>query len=210
MSYLTYDLTACDIRAIALKTITLFEKRGLSSCLVGSAATILWGVPRVPNDIDLVVMTTAHAQEGLKRLLAADDSDFELRPSRNPRNTYKVVWCKVPGSSYKKCKVDILVPGIMNIPLIHTSRLLQAWDDHRSASLRRPDLREKQYVDAEDINILLSIARRRGMHRRDGVGYLPSSFLSAADVRVRSYVLSYPQSMTAWKAVGFTKERGRV
>ncbi|VDB83089.1 unnamed protein product [Peniophora sp. CBMAI 1063] len=216
--------SSSDIRAASLKTITIFKQKGLACCLVGSGATSLWGVPRVPNDIDLVVMTVMHTQEGLKRMLAAEDPNFALVPSSNPRNTYKVVWYTVPGSR-ARVKVDVLLPGVMNIPSIAPERFvwfknntlpsmpllpllllkLQAWDDHRSASFRRTDLREKQHVDVADIDVLLPIAKKTGVHRSKG-GYLPRSFLDAADRRVRSYVVYYPTSKVHWEALGFVVE----
>jgi hypothetical protein len=168
-------------------------------------------------------MTSSYGVEDLKRILAAEDDDFRLIPSKNPRNTYKIVWCNVPGSWAKKCKVDILVPGIMNIPAIPDRDIiwfdnrafpsipllpllllkLQGWDDHRNASFRRPDLIIKQYVDVGDINALLLIAQVKGVHRTDGVPTLPSSFLHAADLRVRQYVQYFPSSANHWRAIGF-------
>jgi hypothetical protein len=170
-------------------------------------------------------MTVLHGQEALKRMLVAEDHDFSLRSSTNPRNTYKIAWCNVPGSFYKQIKVDVLVPGIMNIPSISPTRLiwfrqntlpsmpllpllllkLQACDDHRTASYRRPDLRAKQHVDVADIDVLLVIAKNKGVHRRDGAS-LPASFLSSADSRVRSYTLSFPSSSGPWRALGFPNQ----
>ncbi|KZV75030.1 hypothetical protein PENSPDRAFT_731971 [Peniophora sp. CONT] len=221
-------VSSSDIRTASLKTIAIFKKKGLACCLVGSGATSLWGVPRVPNDIDLVVMTVTHTQEDLKRILASEDPNFSLVPSSNPRNTYKVVWYTVPGS-YTRVKVDVLLPGVMNIPTITKERFvwfsnntlpsmpllpllllkLQAWDDHRTASLRRMDLREKQHVDVADINVLLPIAKKAGVHRSEG-NHLPSSFLDAADRRVRSYVVAYPTSKAHWKALGFVVESATI
>jgi len=222
------DLTSSDVRRVCRKTIAVFKKHDLPCCLVGSAATTLWGVHRIPNDIDIVVMTVRHTQERLKQLLASEDSDFYLKSSTNPRNTYKIVWCKVPGT-YRECKVDVLVPGIMNIPSISASRFvwfkdntlpsmpllpllllkLQAWDDHRMATSRRPDLRAKQYVDVSDIDLLLIIAKNKGIHHRDG-NALPGHFMMAAKQRVDSYILSYPTAKTAWQALGFNQEAHRT
>ena len=66
------------------------------------------------------------------------------------------------------------------------------------------DLRDKQHVDVADINVLLPIAKA-GVHRSKG-GYLPASFLEAADRRVQSYVVYYSASKVHWKSLGFVTE----
>ncbi|KAI0321527.1 hypothetical protein OF83DRAFT_1020137, partial [Amylostereum chailletii] len=213
--------TAQEIETVSKRTVEIFQSHGLPCCLVGSSATTLWGVNRVPNDIDLVVMSTMHSQEQLKRLLAVDPA-YTFKSSTNPRNTYKIVWYRMPGRSYVEIKVDVLVPPIMDIPWVPASRSvwfqnktlpsmpffpllllkLQAWDDHRNASFRRPDLREKQHVDVQDIDQLLVIAARKGVHRKDS-GWLPATFISEGERRVRSYTIAYPASLRPWAAIGF-------
>ena len=49
-----------------------------------------------------------------------DDSSFYLVRSKNWRATYRVLWHRLSKDTYPRpsvdCKVDILVPGILNIP----------------------------------------------------------------------------------------------
>ncbi|KAI0325240.1 hypothetical protein GY45DRAFT_1374894 [Cubamyces sp. BRFM 1775] len=179
---------------IVRKAIDIFACRGLKCCLVGSVASYEYGVPRTPNDIDLVVLTSLYEQETLKSMLVTADSSFYLVRSRNPYATYKVLWYRSTsaGAYSPSWKVDILLPGIMNIPNVPHDRIvsksphhiplmpliphlllkLQAWSDHRAS--HRSDQRMKQYTDVRDIDQLLDIVLRSGEHVRPPTwtGYL--------------------------------------
>ena len=165
-------------------------------------------------------MSTAYDQERIKQLIIAADSTYYLVPSKNWRNTYKVLWKRIPGRLSISCKVDILVPPVMNIPFVDASRIvwsskipimplfahlllkLQAWQDHRDATFRRPDLRAKRYVDVKDIGELLVIAVRENV-TLNGERWLPKTFLGAAERRVMLYITEYPASRVAWEKLGF-------
>lgn len=209
-----------DVREVAKQTVAILRGYGLSCCFVGSVASVLWGASRTPNDVDVVVMSTAYEQEELKRRIVARDSTYYLVPSKNWRNTYKVLWKRIPGRLSISCKVDILVPPVMNIPFVDASRIvwsskipimplfahlllkLQAWQDHRDATFRRPDLRAKRYVDVKDIGELLVIAVRENV-TLNGERWLPKTFLGAAERRVMLYITEYPASRVAWEKLGF-------
>lgn len=103
------------------------------------------------------------------------DSNFYTVASKDPRATYRVLWYRLGYS--RSCKVDVLMPGIMNIPPVPAARIayrrsrselplipflpllllkLQAWMDHGEAD--KFYLRVKQYVDVQDIGDLLELA----------------------------------------------------
>ncbi|KAI8989243.1 hypothetical protein BD414DRAFT_415208 [Trametes punicea] len=213
-----------EVMDIARKAIEIFARHGLKCCLVGSVASYVYGVLRTPNDVDLVVLTTLHCQESLKAMLVAADSGFYLVRSRNPYASYKVLWYRNKTSwSSLPWKVDILVPGIMDIPNVPPDRIvrraphhlplmplipqlllkLQAWSDHRDS--HRVDLRMKQYTDVDDINKLLEIACLRGhrVHSPD-LSWMPTSMVSVALRRLRSYVVhAAPESKAKWRRLGF-------
>lgn len=73
----------------------------------------------------MVVFTSKYTQEELKDFLIAYDSRFYLVPSKDPYATYRVLWFKL--YTYKDrhldCKVDLLLPGVMNIPSIAPNRI---------------------------------------------------------------------------------------
>lgn len=164
-------------------------------------------------------MTDRYDQEELKRMLVRKDGDFYLTPSRKIGATYKIVYCRLDQRSFKTCKVDVLTPGIMNIPHIANDRIiqarsipimpfipllllkLQAWSDHRNST--RFDMRSKQYRDVSDIKELLAIGARR-QEKLESAQWLPESFLSAATRRIIDFGMYYPECKKDWGTIGFT------
>ena len=170
--------------------------------------------------------------EEIKKRLVSADPLFFLVPSTNPRNTYKVLWYNLRAtSSYlpplHACKVDILVPGILNIPSMPKRYVvyapitdipvmpfitvlllkLQGWADHRVSY--RMDLRSKQHVDVRDIYELLRIsARNKEMHLRNE-SWLPESFVTAGKRRVAEFVCVHSDSAVHWEQIGLTTTDGK-
>jgi hypothetical protein len=173
------------------------------------------------------VLTSQKTAEELKDLLVRADSRFYLIRSKDLCATYRVLWFNLlttAGSSsyslgrYHACKVDILLPGIMNIPAVppklieHVRHLplmpmmpllllkLQAWSDHGSAI--KQHLRTKQPMDAQDINQLLLLAVARGVKLNTPTWILPS-FIEATKRRVAVYTREFPMSRRQWQQLGF-------
>ncbi|KAI0061093.1 hypothetical protein BV25DRAFT_1826943 [Artomyces pyxidatus] len=214
-------LSSGDVEAVAKRTSDILQKRGLNCCLMGSAASALWGTTRTPNDIDMVVMTCVYSQERLKEFIIAADSTYYLVASTNWRNSYKVLWHRVQGRPGVVCKVDILVPPTLMIPMIPSNHIvwvrdvpimpllsllllkLKGWEDHRTATSRRPDLIAKQHVDVKDIAELLAIAAQRGVRRTDDQ-WLCLSFRSTSKRRIRTFVQMHPGTLQAWQELGLS------
>lgn len=151
---------------------------------------------------------------------------FFLVPSTNPRNTYKVLWYNLRPHSIlpsHACKVDILIPGILNIPTVPKQSVisshinghglvpvmpfiallllkLQGWDDHRTS--RWFNLQIKEYVDARDINELLQMVVRDKEIDVRKEGWLPPSFVRAGKLRATAFIREYPSSSVYWKQIG--------
>lgn len=160
-------------------------------------------------------------------MLVRGDSRFYLLSSKNRFASYKVLWYRTQAyaSQFFDCKVDILIPGILNIPTVPRSRVptlsigqyelpvmplvpqlllkLQGWSDHRAS--HRSDMRTKQYVDVRDIDALLDIAVAKGAKiRAEDVDWMPESMITAAQGRLWSYTRSGSQkSATGWRQLGF-------
>lgn len=135
--------------------------------------------------------------------------------------TYKVLWYRAP--TYGTIKVDILLPGIMDIPRFPSSRIdssnslrlpcaplaiilllkLQAWSQHRAAL--EWYYSKEQTKDKSDLECLVPIAARRSVKPKEDVD-IPTSFLSQAQVRVSEYLRLYPSCATksGWNSMGFT------
>ncbi|KAI0356749.1 hypothetical protein OH77DRAFT_163095 [Trametes cingulata] len=216
-------LTSSEILSVARITIDIFERRGLRCCLMGSVASYLYGVPRTPNDVDLVVLSNQYTQESLKEILVRENKQFVLVRSRNPRATYRVLWYRILGT-YARCKVDILIPGILNVPMVPEEHIviskaphylpvmplipqlllkLQGWSDHRASP--RSDMQFKQYLDVRDIDALLEIVCNKKLRIDDeDVRWVPESMIEDARSTLRRYVLfASTGSVRKWRAIGF-------
>ncbi|THH17234.1 hypothetical protein EW146_g3535 [Bondarzewia mesenterica] len=188
--------TTQEIRTIAKRTCHILQRNDLPCCLMGSAAAWLWGTTRTPNDIDVVVITEQFDPEYIKQLLVEEDDRFYLIPSRRRGAAYEVLWCRLPGfrTSRRACKVDILIPGILNIPWINDDELryisnipvmpllcllvlkTQGWWDNRTSF--RQDLRNKESGDIADVMGLLTVASDRGVDIRDAPEYMRPDLLN--------------------------------
>jgi len=220
-------VTKAEIETVCQATVACLKACGFSSCLVGGAACMTYGITRVPSDIDIVVLNGGLTTEDIKKRLVSANPLFFLVPSTNPRNTYKVLWYNLrAASSHHRpthaCKVDILVPGVMDIPTIPKEYIvhspingvsfpvmpfitvlllkLQGWSDHRVS--RRIDLRDKQFIDVRDIYELLRIAvRNGGVHLRHE-SWLPVLFVVAGRRRVADFIATHSDSRVCWKQIG--------
>ncbi|KAH9919347.1 hypothetical protein B0H21DRAFT_845764 [Amylocystis lapponica] len=205
--------TLDEIRTVARKAIHAFAASSLQCCLFGSTACKQYGASRHPHDIDLIVLASDISAEVLKEMLTQRDTDFYLIRAKNPAATYKVLYHRLAsrGRTKRSCKVDILTPGIINIPNIPPSRIetvgalplvpllpllllkLQGWID-----------RAKQPVDVADIAQLLVIVSRRGDKiGQENLGWLPDEFVMLARSRVRKYVAERKETTQYWEALGF-------
>ncbi|KIY53483.1 hypothetical protein FISHEDRAFT_68833 [Fistulina hepatica ATCC 64428] len=185
-------LTREDINTTQRAAAAALEVNGMDYYLFGGAACMYYGNTRIPNDIDVVVATHRGVEE-IKRSIALIDS--------------------------KECKVDILKPGILDIPetsyVVSTTGVhlmpptplllmkLKGWEDHRLS--RRIDFRAKVPTDASDIVELLAIIqgsqyRTTITSNEDGLSY---TFLRRSKDRVRDFVLSYPSTRNRWQVLGF-------
>ncbi|KAJ6450364.1 hypothetical protein C8R45DRAFT_1224099 [Mycena sanguinolenta] len=217
MSYPRLD----EVERVAQAAVTALLTAGIRSCLVGGMACSIYGNSRVPGDVDIVCLTDTLTQEALKAILVATDSNFYTVASKDPFATYRVLWYRL---GYRRsCKVDVLQPGIMNIPAVPVPRIayrkrrsdlplmpflpllllkLQAWMDHRAEV--KPYLHAKQYVDVRDIGELLELATEKyDVNIKLDAKWLPESFLRAAVARVKAYVKCFPDSAEQWRSIGF-------
>jgi len=77
---------------------------------------------------------------------------------------------------------------------------LQAWEDHQYSY--RADLRNKQYVDVDDINELLKIAARNNEMHVQNENWLSESFVTTGKLRVLKFTRTCPASAAYWRQIG--------
>jgi hypothetical protein len=146
------------------------------------------------------------------------NSKFYLVKARDPYATYKVLWYLTDTNS--RIKVDLLFPGVLNIPSIPPSCItrtniyslpcapfslvlllkLQAWIHHGESLASRYYL--KKPMDARDIDALLPIAIRMCLKPRTEK-FLPESFVKSSELHVRKYVREVSGSATQWRTLGY-------
>ncbi|EIN08707.1 hypothetical protein PUNSTDRAFT_86711 [Punctularia strigosozonata HHB-11173 SS5] len=220
--------TRREIYDVAQVAANIFEDHGLPVCLFGSTACALWGIDRRPNDVDMVVMTDQYDSEELKYMLVNEDGSFYLVPSANPRNNYEVLWYTLRSArnaERRACKVDILLPGTMDIPWIPTPRVvyrhpfgvedirslpvmplepllllkLQGWSDHLASP--RMDFQEKVHTDADDIAQLVEICVDAGV-KPHKAKWLDFDFRKKGLERVHDFADAYPE-VWGWAELGY-------
>ncbi|KAF7984318.1 hypothetical protein HWV62_15305 [Athelia sp. TMB] len=213
-----------DIRKTSRATAAALLVHNIPCCLFGSAACSMYGMRRVPNDIDMVVLTDQHTPEDLKALIADTDPKFFLVKSRTPGATWKILYYTLPNRGF--CKADILLPGILSIPTVPIERIrytrvpgapvmpivavillkLQGWTDHRDSE--REDFQEKQWVDIDDIRDMLNVwakdHRAENLHTEQ---WMPADFVDAGQGRVIEFLEECPDTVAHWRVIGLMAER---
>ncbi|KAG7440675.1 uncharacterized protein BT62DRAFT_1012449 [Guyanagaster necrorhizus] len=229
-------LTTEEILKTAHAAIDAFLSLGIVGCLFGSVACLCYGTTRVPNDIDIVITSPnpyggLWEQEDLKDLLVQTDDKFYVVSSKNPFANYRLLYYDLSGTSRvsrdlrRCCKVDVLVPGSMNIPPIPPSSIiwqleklpvmpfillllmkLQGWMDHgNSAALH---IQAKQPIDVRDIRELLALSlvprttNQNAWMMMKREGWIPQSFVDEGQMRVREFVRRYPDTEKKWRQIG--------
>jgi len=178
------------------------------------------------KDVDILCLGCRWDQEELKRRVVAANRLFYLIPSKKPGATYKVLWYH--NYPARRCKVDILLPGIMNIPSFPIADIdypelgkpcapfalvfllkLQAWQQHRDSEEVR--FRIKSNTDALDLRRMLPIALAKGFSIKRRDAYLSPLFVAEATSRVKRFVRESPDTLRSWRALGFSvREEGTL
>jgi len=115
--------TIRELVTTADATVSALESLGFKCCFFGGFACRLYGSERLPEDIDIVVLDANANQELIKRQLVAQDPRFYLVEPKTYGATYKVLWFRL--SLGRSCKVDVLLPGILNIPDVGQENVVQ-------------------------------------------------------------------------------------
>jgi len=124
------SLTSIDIYDVATDVVETLKALNLECCFIGGMACSLYGLDRLPKDID-VLINNPHSgwdQEFVKRQLVARNSRFYLVQAKTPGATYKVLWYRLPPTAgsrlnNQRIKIDILLPGLMDLPAVPTPNI---------------------------------------------------------------------------------------
>ncbi|KJA19206.1 hypothetical protein HYPSUDRAFT_168391 [Hypholoma sublateritium FD-334 SS-4] len=138
----------------ALIVTDILKVHNMTCAVFGSLASKLYGSPRCPKDVDLLVspvlndpsdsdssgttvLRTLDATELKDLILRANPRNFFLKLPRDPTADYRILWFR---QYYRgpECKVDILVPGTMHLPRLIATRVVHLTDAKHGASTTIP------------------------------------------------------------------------
>ncbi|KAH9486384.1 hypothetical protein JR316_0000448 [Psilocybe cubensis] len=218
-------LTLDDIHSTAHAVVSILRASDMVACLVGSAAGAEHGISRIPNDVDILVLSGAKSMNPaeMKNLLVSKDSRFFLeKPVTNPNASYFILKYRLISSQNNSCcHVDIFLPGMIHLPPIPPSYIIysaqtalptmpffptllhkvQAWLAHRASP--KESARIKRSNDEQDISELLDFAVKIHKVKIENHTWLPDWFLQEAIEGVRAYVQEHPETAPMWKEIGF-------
>ncbi|KAF9540264.1 hypothetical protein CPC08DRAFT_770826 [Agrocybe pediades] len=234
------EKTVADYRSevvclVAKKVVKILQEAGVECALFGSLACFLYGNKRPPNDLDILIFPPSGrlmTAEYLKQVVANGDPDhFTLDWGKNTAaaHPYRVLYYSVdsglaPANTFHKdkCKVDILLPGIMHLPHLSKSEIkwkndlpvipfsllllqkLQGWDDHRR--LPEPYQCEKSITDASDVHALLKLEHVVPLRFAKPWGdraLFSEEFISLSIRRVKEFTELFPSCKDDWLRLGF-------
>ncbi|TFK77494.1 hypothetical protein BDN72DRAFT_753881 [Pluteus cervinus] len=212
-----------DIRRTARATFAALNSASLDGCLVGSAACSEHGATRMPNDVDILVLTDHKIIEEIQAAIMLADPHFSLsRLDNDPTAPSTVLWytLSAPREPIRACRVDIFVPGSIQLPLVPLDRIicssvtnfpvmpLIAVLLHKAIAwvargrLSGPHARSKQASDIADTKDLLAVARERNLTITHA-DWLPFWFLHDATQAVELLCEAYPDTRPDWIRTGF-------
>ncbi|KAH6885692.1 hypothetical protein BKA70DRAFT_1123753, partial [Coprinopsis sp. MPI-PUGE-AT-0042] len=108
-----------EIKQTAREAIESLQNEGLHACLFGSAACAFYGMPESSANCTSFFHDFGYDPEYVKYQLTCSNNRFFLVDSRDPHANYRILYFRLGGpDSRRRCKVDILVPGLLSIPNI--------------------------------------------------------------------------------------------
>jgi len=221
------------VTLVAKKVVKTLQEADVDCALFGSLACSLYGNKRPPNDLDIIIFPPPGrlmTAEYLKQLVANGDREhFSLDWGKNPSAVYRVLYYSVdcgmaPSNTFHKdkCKVDILLPGIMHLPSLSKTDIkwkdglplvpfsllllqkLQGWDDHRR--MPEPYQCEKSITDASDVHRLLKLEHvvpLRFSRPWNNRALFSEEFFILSTRRVKEFTQLFPSCKDDWARLGF-------
>jgi hypothetical protein len=172
--------------------------------------------------VDLLILDSSHSAEWFKTIVVASyPHQFYLKDSKNPQATYRILWYGQRDFG-PQCKIDILVPGTLHLPLLSQSHIswisgfplvpfsllllhkLQGWTDHRDALENFK--RQKQHMDAADVRRLMQLDPVVGLGSSppwEDKELFDEEFQRLSKERVKLYCETFPDRAEGWELLGF-------
>ncbi|KAK0438728.1 uncharacterized protein EV420DRAFT_1279914 [Desarmillaria tabescens] len=216
----------------AAKEVTrIFREAEFTFAILGSTACYLYGNKRLPNDVDILMSSHTCDIESLKESLVTKNPErFYLVNAKSPKATWKVLWYHdhSEDGELEKTKVDILKPGILQLPMIFSEAIvdkqgfpvvpmsilllhkLKGWKDNMEATALR--LRRKHDANVGDIGSLLRIVvdgmssqeKKNSMYwKRFSLERFDEEFRDETECRVKLFFSRFPEYHDMWQKLGW-------
>lgn len=173
---------------------------------------------------DEAARRTAHQLKQL--ILRANSRNFFLKMPRDPQAEYRILYFRQYHLG-PECKVDILTPGIMNLPIVAPQKIvwvleiplvpfsllllhkLQGWHDHHIAEEKHKN--HKQQQDAGDLRRMMAFrghidALCKASEPWGDEELFSDEFLRVTRERVETYCKAFPGRVEDWIQLGFEVE----
>jgi len=242
------DSRVQTICRITKKVVMLLRDLEIDCALFGSAACWLYGNTRVPDvcsffhsyfklnlisqDIDLVAFPLPElSREPLKHIIQQAHPRLHLERSANPTASFKILYFYLDGINGprgffpgNKCKIDILIPGILHLPHLSGSQIrqlgglpvvpfsvlllqkLQGWDDHRKQRWTDPKKYAKSSIDARDLQELLNLEQHvvplRVSQPWNDLSLFGEEFMNLSRQRVQDFCDHFPTCKHDFELLG--------
>ncbi|ESK87112.1 hypothetical protein Moror_11888 [Moniliophthora roreri MCA 2997] len=221
-------MNAVAVTSVARAAIQALTKNRINCCILGSTACLIYGMEnRVPNDVDIVLLTDdGRSLSTIKELIVKANPKFNLIPSSVPSAEHRKLHYQP--TSQSPCKIDIFLPGRddqFHVPAIPKARVqhvqpwgdipvmpilpllltkLQAWDVYRISKEVR--MRARAQRDVVDLEEMLELAVDHEVNLKlKKEEWLSSQlkFMRGMQNRVEVFVKEYPESRKQWGRLGF-------
>ncbi|TFK18598.1 hypothetical protein FA15DRAFT_675147 [Coprinopsis marcescibilis] len=215
---------------IAWDVVNTLRESGLRCAFFGCMGCRLYGNKRLPEDLDVLVLPlpgTSPDREVIEKGMARN-SQFFTTPVVDAARAHSLFRYIPPHMTlppnFKKrfCKVDVVLPGPMNLPYLSEGQVneveglpvvpvlvlllhkLQGWEDRlKSAEMHK----FRQHIaNVEDIKDLLGrvgempVKMFRPWSERELLG---EGFVDASKARVKRFCARFPETAIHWEGLGF-------
>ncbi|KAJ3516554.1 hypothetical protein NLJ89_g1064 [Agrocybe chaxingu] len=212
---------------IARRLVDILFGLGADCALFGGLASRLYGNPRVPFDIEMLVQPRelSMTPEALKRAICGHDSHlffgdvlhFRVNGPKRlaPNGTFRGNTCKIyimmlselrlPRTALSPSRVEVRESlPILPYPVLLLHKI-QEWDAHRKRP-EVPNTYQRHRIEADVILGLLKLEPMAELRRTrpwEDRSLFSKEFMALSTRRVREFYVAYPKSKPEFVSIGF-------
>lgn len=168
----------------------------------------------------MLILNATQTAEQIKEEILRSSPEFSLADLATLSATYRVCWFTFPISE-RRCRVDILLPGMIQLPELPPSCVVSAphtaipimpllptllhkclaWEYHRGIQTEHYVM--KTANDSREILELLPEAATSSECTAQSGSWLPAWFTENSRNSITSFVAEHPDSAASWVGMGY-------